>query len=230
MILGDSRHIVCTQSATDASRSGVIRRGPAASTDPASTRAARRATTTCARLGGDQATGGQVPPAQARLVVGVEPAAGDRAQVDGGGARPGGCRGRAAAGRRARRPGAAAARGRRRSRCRPGRWPGRSRSRARRSARRRGRPAAPGGGEDLAVRRVDHDAGDHARRRPRPRSTRPARGGRRGSWSCRRAGRRPSATPLVPARAAPSSPRMPSSGRAASRASTIRPRRRGPSR
>ena len=200
------------------SRSGVAERGGRRHHRPGGHGATVERVQHGTRLGGDEAAGGEVPPCESPLEVGVEAPAGDEhrstaaapsrrmsrtcgsspASTSRLGAPPLGAVGE---------PGADQRRGRGRSRSehaigaplhrshRRRGW----RCRARRARRRRPRrPPRP--------------------RRPRPRSTRPSRGGRRGSWWCRRAGRSPSGPRSCPAASPPSSPTMPSSGRAAEQA------------
>ncbi len=140
--------------------------GGAASTRQAAT-AVRRARfcTTAPGLAGDQRRRRPCPTAaRPSSYVGVDPAAGHRAQVERRPTRPGGCRGRGRSRRRSRRPGGPAGRGRRRSRwpAAPGR--GRSPVEHRIGLTVAGAAPAAGGTEHVVEQRVDHHAGEQLAR------------------------------------------------------------------
>ena len=116
-----------------------------------------------AGLGGDQATGGQVPRGQPPLVVGVDPAAGHRAQVDGGGARAADVAHLGEDLDEHLRPAAAARPARRRTRCRPARGRGRWRRTVGSAAPSRVAPRPRTAAEQLVADDVEHHARPPAR-------------------------------------------------------------------
>ena len=176
-----------------------------------------------ARLGRDQRAGGEVPGRQPELVVRVDPTERDRAQVDRRPRPSVGCRGRGAAratNTSAWRPSPLRRRSRTRWRPATGRAAGDRRGGAARRCRSRRAPTAATNVSPWVGDRTTDARRRRCRRPPRRRSTPPSPGGRRRSWSCRRSGRRPSATSASsPPASLPAPPRRgsASSGRAVPR-------------